>query len=109
MFIIFLGFAVGTMSFDKDGVRTAAVMAEMANKIYGSGSLLSKHLESLYNKYGHFTMYTRYFFCEQLDTLHNVFKDIRTMNNGTYPSNIGNYKIQYIRDLTTGNYKISKI
>ena len=92
------------MSFDKDGVRTAAVFAEMANYIYNHyGITLSKYLENLYNKYGHFSMYTRYFFCEQLDILHKVFNEIRTMNNGTYPSKIGNYEIKYIRDLTIGN------
>lgn len=99
-FEVEIGFIVEDISFDKDGIRVAAVFAEMVNDIYKT-TTLSKHLETLYQKYGYYMMKTRYFFCP-FDKLSSIFTRIRTLNNGTYPTKVGEYKIKSIRDMTTG-------
>ena len=50
IFILFLGFMVGTQVLDKDGVSAAAVMAEIAKEQYDNGSTLTQLLDELYEK-----------------------------------------------------------
>lgn len=45
------GFLVGNMSYDKDGVRTSAIFAEMASQLYARSVNLAQHLEELYQRY----------------------------------------------------------
>eukprot|EP01113_Clastostelium_recurvatum_P029937 TRINITY_DN3624_c0_g1_i7.p1 TRINITY_DN3624_c0_g1~~TRINITY_DN3624_c0_g1_i7.p1 ORF type:complete len:202 (+),score=67.27 TRINITY_DN3624_c0_g1_i7:445-1050(+) len=98
-----IGFMVGDACYDKDGVRAAAVFAEMATQLYRAGSTLQSHLLFLYQKYGHFTSRNRYFFCYDPAKLESIFQAIRNFNGtGTYPTEIGEIKVARVRDLTTG-------
>ncbi len=45
-----IGFMIGKTCWDKDGVRTAAVFAEMYIHYANQGLSLSKYLQSLYNQ-----------------------------------------------------------
>jgi phosphomannomutase len=45
-----IGFMIGDMSLDTDGVRAAPVFVEMANHLYERGLTLSDHLDNLYHK-----------------------------------------------------------
>ena len=45
-----IGFMVGSVVLDKDGVSAAAVAGEMANAVYARGSTLSAQLESVYDR-----------------------------------------------------------
>jgi len=100
-----IGFAIGTASFDKDGIRAAAVFYELAANIYRSKKLLSSRLNELYKKYGWFHMIPSYFFCDN-ESLLKIFYRLR--NNGDwdhkvkYPRNCGKFAIRRIRDVTTG-------
>eukprot|EP00163_Fabomonas_tropica_P015131 TRINITY_DN275_c0_g2_i6.p2 TRINITY_DN275_c0_g2~~TRINITY_DN275_c0_g2_i6.p2 ORF type:complete len:164 (+),score=48.79 TRINITY_DN275_c0_g2_i6:165-656(+) len=86
-------------------------MNELANQLARDGSNLSTHVESLYKKYGYHEMSNRYFYCYQPETMKGIFDRIRTMQDGTYPTALGSYKITGVRDLTTGydsNYQDNK-
>lgn len=101
-FEVEIGFLVGDISLDKDGVRCAAIFAEMAYHVYNQFESLVAFMDHLYAKYGYYMMKTRYFFTPTPAVVKTVMDNIRVMNSGTYPSQIGNYKIKYIRDLTVG-------
>lgn len=98
-----IGFLPGDISLDKDGIRTAAVFAEMAHFLYRKEAnySLGKHLTNLYNKYGWYLMRTRYFFSTP-PKANQIFGEIRA----NYPTEINykgkTYKIKSIRDLTVG-------
>jgi len=102
-----IGFLVGDLSFDKDGVRTVAIFAELANYHNRRGVTLFSHLQSLYKKYGFFEMNTSYFFCYSQETFKKIFDRLRTCNNGKYVDHAGAYKIVSVRDIPMG-YDSSK-
>lgn len=95
-----IGFMVGDVCRDKDGVRAAAVFAEMAVELYSQRSTVVRTLHSLYEKYGYYATNNRYFFCYDPALMETIFGRIR--NNGQYSEACGPYKIKNIRDLTTG-------
>lgn len=99
-----IGFLVGDISLDKDGVRTAAIFAEMSNHVYAhEGITLTQKLHRLYEQYGFYVMNTRYFFCYSPDTMRAIFDRIRTAGpDGKYVRQVGETRIQSIRDLTIG-------
>jgi phosphomannomutase len=47
-----LGYSVGELVRDKDGVGTAVIVAEMAAYLAEQGTTLLQHLDSLYRRYG---------------------------------------------------------
>jgi len=97
-----IGFLHGDLSLDKDGVRMAAIFAEMANQVYLRGTTLVKHLQALYEKYGFFEMNTSYFFCYSREGFQRIFDRLRTLNNGSYVTSCGPFKITSVRDVTRG-------
>jgi len=101
-FEVEIGFLVGDLSLDKDGVRTAAIFNEMAKHVYQHSFSLSHHLDNLYKKYGYYVMRTRYFFTPTVETVGTVMNNIRVINGGTYPTQCGEFKIKHVRDLTVG-------
>jgi len=96
-----IGYMISNICLDKDGLRAAAAVAEMANfyEVNG-GILLSQQLERMYQEYGFFATNNRYFFCYDPSTMEKIFAKIR--NGGRYCDSVGAYKIRDIRDLTTG-------
>jgi len=95
-----IGFMIGDICLDKDGVRGAGIFAEMAVYLNERGLLCIDQLENLYRKYGYFATNNRYFFCYDSKIMERIFSKIR--NNGSYCTHIGKYKVKNIRDLTTG-------
>ena len=51
-----IGFCVGDVVVDKDGVSAAAVFAEMANSLARRGSTVTQHMEWLYQVRGSFSL-----------------------------------------------------
>lgn len=49
-----IGFCCGDLIFDKDGISALSVFAELSLFVYHQGLNLSKHMQSLYDKYGEF-------------------------------------------------------
>jgi len=99
-----IGFMLGHSDcLDKDGVRAAAVMGEIVNKVYGEGNTLQGYLDSLYEQYGFFYITTNYFFCYDPDVMTRIFTRLRTGGDqGGYMKTMGEFKVANIRDQTTG-------
>ena len=97
-----IGFLVGTMGWDKDGIRTGAVLAEMAVQLYASGSTLQQKLEELYQKYGYFVSQNSYFFNHDPAVMYRIFDRLRSLGPDGYPSACGAFAIAGVRDLATG-------
>jgi len=99
-----IGYLPGPMSYDKDGIRTAAMLGEMASYLHAQDppTTIAAYLASLYEKYGAFGTENRYFFCYDPDVMRTIFDSFRVANNGTFPRTLGQFKIKHIRDLTIG-------
>jgi len=97
-----IGFMIGKTCWDKDGVRTAAVFAEMYVHYADQGISIAQQLYNLYSTYGFYESKVHYYFCYDPNTMTKIFDRIR--QDQKYPTSIGNgkYKIVGVRDLTTG-------
>lgn len=95
-----IGFCCGDLVNDKDGVCAAAVFAEMAVQLYGRGGTVTRHLDSLYARYGHFISRQGYVVVPDPKLTVAIFDRLR--DAGRYPSACGPYAIAHVRDLTVG-------
>ena len=113
-----IGFAMGAMSLDKDGVRTLAAFAELAFTLAARGLTVADHLQTLYARYGHHRMVNSYFFCPEPAKMTAVFAHVRALYGnglpfrlaaGTAPvpdlspgESLEECTVVHVRDLTTG-------
>jgi phosphomannomutase len=96
-----IGFCVGDLVKDKDGVCAAAVFAEMASTIEREeGLTVSQQLARLSERYGYFLNKNHYVKCYDPEIVAAIFTRLR--NGGDYQAACGRYKIANVRDLTTG-------
>jgi phosphomannomutase len=95
-----IGFLVGDMSLDKDGVRGAAVFAELAIQLDKQSKSCAQYLDELYAKYGYFATKNHYFFNHDPAKLPVIFDAMR--NGGQYHKAVGRFAVKTIRDLTEG-------
>jgi phosphomannomutase len=72
-----IGFMVGSIVPDKDGISALAVLAELASSLYAAKSNLNEYLHSLYAKYGYFVSSNSYFLCHDPEKIKLIFKGIR--------------------------------
>ena len=103
-----IGFMLGDIVADKDGVSAAAVLGEIVGKLYSEGSSLLQHLDALFSKYGFFESRNSYFICHDPGTIRTLFDRIRFGESGNelqplnYPKTIGKFNVVSVRDLTNG-------
>ncbi|KXJ84032.1 hypothetical protein RP20_CCG023558 [Aedes albopictus] len=102
-----IGFMCSPTVLDKDGVSAACQLATMVCYLRStSNQSLSDKLNELYDIYGYHYAVTSYHFCYDPVVIERIFERIRTMEGADcgYPKAIGDgqYKIESIRDLTTG-------
>ncbi|RHZ83008.1 hypothetical protein Glove_100g20 [Diversispora epigaea] len=116
-----IGFMIGEVVRDKDGISALALFGELVVQLEKRGIGIKDYLEELYQKYGYFVSDNSYFICNSPVTIDMIFNKIRFGDNPikssdpdylypyliSYPENIGGYKVTYIRDLTIG-YDTSK-
>ncbi|KAI8333695.1 hypothetical protein BC941DRAFT_434208 [Chlamydoabsidia padenii] len=115
-----IGFTVGSIVKDKDGVSALAFFSEWAIQLYDKrGTTVYDYLEDLYKKYGYFVSDNSYFICHDKSLIQTIFRRIRFGDQPiraedssfgyelSYPKTIGGYKVTSIRDLTIG-YDSSK-
>lgn len=111
-----IGYCVGDLVKDKDGISSAAVFAEMANEVARQGKSVTDQLKWLHETYGFFFEKNYYVKCYDPATTNRIFDRLR--NNGMYFSedtqwslrgyvgdyfwSCGPYQIERIRDQTTG-------
>lgn len=103
-----IGFCIGNMVKDKDGISAAAVFAEMAKQLHKQGATCLSHLDSLYTKYGYFLSFNSYVKCLDPALTQRIFAKQRGGSgetgdsSRTYPEYIGDVKLTGVRDLTVG-------
>lgn len=93
-----IGYLIGEMSLDKDGVRTAAFFGELYYYLCAHGRTLSDYLAELFDRYGYFKTCNKYFFCYDPPLITKIFEKIRA----DYPKKIGRWDVAHVRDLTVG-------
>ena len=106
-FEVEIGFLVGNMSYDKDGIRTAAIFYEMYAALHRAGKSCHQRLQELNERYGFFCMRTSYFFCDPASgKLGEIFGRLRAYPGSAdahgYPTHAGPHRIVSVRDVTTG-------
>jgi phosphoglucomutase len=101
-----IGFMFPTV-FDKDGISALIVFLQLYNKLLKLGLTPTEKLEQLYQEYGYFKQCNGYYITPDPLTMNDIFNTIIRIKNVNYeiqkyPTHIGNYKVIYWRDLTTG-------
>uniref|UniRef100_A0AAX7SGP1 Phosphoglucomutase 2-like 1 n=1 Tax=Astatotilapia calliptera TaxID=8154 RepID=A0AAX7SGP1_ASTCA len=98
-----IGFLCGDTVLDKDGVSSAAVVAEMAAYLHNKHLSLSQQLHNIYQTYGYHVSKTSYVVCNDPPTIQRIFSRIRNFDgSGSYPKTCGGVQIVHVRDVTTG-------
>jgi len=103
-----IGYMIGDVCLDKDGVRAAGAFGQLVNHVTAEGRTLSSQLASLYERYGYFCTQNSYFFCRDPAIMRAIFRFIRggadenEPEKAKYPPSIGGFKVKSVRDLTTG-------
>ncbi|KAI7888047.1 uncharacterized protein EV154DRAFT_519070 [Mucor mucedo] len=99
-----IGFTIGDIVKDKDGVSALAFFAEWATQLYKRGITANDYLEELYAKYGYFVSENSYFICHDKPKIQKIFERIRYDAEGKldYPKTIGGHAVTGVRDLTVG-------
>jgi phosphomannomutase len=72
-----IGFTVGDIVKDKDGISALAVFSEWAAQLYKRGITAFDYLQELYAKYGYFVSENSYFVTEDKALIAKIFKRIR--------------------------------
>ncbi|KAM3615782.1 uncharacterized protein V6R79_007700 [Siganus canaliculatus] len=98
-----IGFLCGSSFPEKDGVSSAAVVAEMAAYLHNQNLSLNQQLLNIYQKYGYHLSRTSYVICNDPPTIQRIFSRIRNLDGaGSYPKTCGGVPIVHVRDVTTG-------
>ncbi|KAG1664136.1 Phosphoglucomutase-2 [Nymphon striatum] len=98
-----IGYMCGTRVLDKDGISAAMLVAEMAAHLEKEGKSLYDQLQVIYEKYGYHPCLNSYYLCYCPETIKKMFHRLRNFNGpNAYPSILGEYEVENIRDLTTG-------
>lgn len=72
-----IGFTIGDIVKDKDGVSALAFFSEWAIQLYNRGLTVNDYLEGLYSKYGYFVSDNSYFICHDKSLIQSIFRRIR--------------------------------
>jgi len=95
-----IGFCVGDVVRDKDGVSAAGCLAELYAQLCTRGSTFTDYLEEVYKDVGYYMTKNHYFLCYDPEKMKTVFEGMR--NGGKFPTKCGEFEISHIRDLTVG-------
>lgn len=103
-----LGYCVGDIVCDKDGVCAAAVFAEMATVLADRGVTVFQHLQKLSQQYGEFVSFNSYIICREPAKIDRIFDRIRHGGStGGYWSEVGGIPITSVKDVTTGYWSLA--
>lgn len=72
-----IGFTIGDIVKDKDGVSALGFFSEWAVQLYKRGLTAYEYLEELYKKYGYFVSENSYFICDDKEKIKRIFERIR--------------------------------
>lgn len=99
-----IGFCCGDVVFDKDGVSAMAVFAELSIAVYRQGKSLVEHLQSIYNKYGHFVSNNGYFVLTEASAVPRIMSDMTLGENPGQLKSVGPYAVESVRYLGEPGY-----
>ena len=99
-----LGYCIGDVLCDKDGVSAASVFLEMAGVLQRErGLTVKQHLQQLYLQYGEFVSYNSYVVSHDKAVTALLFSRLRTAGPaGSYWTECAGSKIVAIKDITVG-------
>lgn len=102
-----LGYCVGGIVHDKDGISGAIAFTEMVNQLHAArGFTLSNYLDSLYEQYGQYHSNNAYVICHDPLVIKGIFQRLRTCGSNStlqgYFDKCGDVYVSYIRDITQG-------
>ena len=99
-----LGYSVGDVVSDKDGVAAASVFVEMASSLHSNASTVYAHLQSLYQRYGEFVSLNSYVICHDPVIIASIFNRLRTggPTGGYWEKACNGIAIVSIKDVTRG-------
>ncbi|CAO3613777.1 unnamed protein product [Mucor hiemalis] len=102
-----IGFTIGDIVKDKDGVSALAFFSEWAIQLKKRCLTAYEYLEELYKKYGYFVSENSYFICDDKQKIQKIFErirygDVKEGDNLNYPKTIGGHQVTSVRDLTVG-------
>ena len=115
-----LGYCVGDIICDKDGISAAITISELINSLSQQNKTLYQYYQSLQQQYGLFVSYNTYVFSHDKQITKEIFKRLRNFNpssssspsgddddkgdcgGGGYWKKTGNIEVKRIRDITVG-------
>ncbi|XP_028320204.1 glucose 1,6-bisphosphate synthase isoform X2 [Gouania willdenowi] len=98
-----IGFLCGSWVPEKDGVSSAAVVAEMCSFLHHRKSTLTQQLLHIYHMYGCHVTRTSYVTCRDPPTIQRIFSRLRCFPaTSSYPCSVGGVPIIAVRDINTG-------
>ncbi|GBG25996.1 Phosphoglucomutase-2 [Hondaea fermentalgiana] len=101
-----IGFCIGDMVPDKDGISAMSVFTEMAAQLKKEGKTCAEHLVSLQEKYGYFLTNNGYVLSRDVKANKRVFAALG--GNGKYVETCGKYKVKDVRDLLAPGFDSSQ-
>lgn len=88
---------------DKDGVAAAVVWLQLYQRWHVQGDGILARLEQGYKRYGYFKECNGYYKLSQLSaTTDDIFGEIRKTAGGAQPLHVGEWAVEWWRDLTLG-------
>ena len=72
-----IGYMIGDLVADKDGISALAVLAENANVLYREKKTLFSHLNYLFEQYGLALSENGYYICHSPDKIRDIFSKFR--------------------------------
>lgn len=99
-----IGYMCGTQILDKDGITAILNLAQLATYLHCVKHFtLAQQLNDMYNNYGYHFNINSYFICRQQTMIKKIFERLSNYNGTkTYPTKLGQFKINRIRDLHFG-------
>ena len=106
-----LGFCIGDVVHDKDGILAASVLLEMVNQLVATNgwneNIIQQQLNYLYQTYGQFVSYNSYVISHDTKVTDKIFHRLRNSGgnlteSGGYWTECAGSKIVSIKDITVG-------
>ena len=80
-----IGYMIGDLCWDKDGIRTAGIFAEMAGYLKFTENIsVFDYLNQIYDRYGFFATLNGYVYCYDPNTMKTLFDAIRVKKKKKY-------------------------
>ena len=97
-----IGYCVGDVICDKDGISAAIVVSELVNTLAQQNKTLLQYYHDIQAQYGLFVSYNTYLFSYNKEVTKQIFHRLRNYNSNGYWKLSGDVEVKRIRDVTLG-------